>query len=300
LVEQIKKRWRCCSQSKQSIVLILVLLISITSDLHSYAVAHRIVSLAPSDTELLYAIDAQDQLLGVSTFCDFPPQAKEKEKVGSFVSVNMEKLARLKPDLVLLVNGQESLAMSLQHHSYKTVVLPNDHLNQIAKNLIACGELTGHQDKANAQAKTLSTALNNLAQIIRKSKTKPRVFFCVWPEPLLAAGGNCFLNEVITACGGVNIAANLPQAYPRFSLERLVLSDPDMIILPHEAEGQKFLAKTPWSNLRAVKNKKVYYLPSQDKDRLSRPTPRILDGLFWLASKLHPELQQSLNTWRSK
>lgn len=283
--------------AKSSVVLLLVFFIAISN---TFAIGHRIVSLAPSDTELLYAIGAQDQLIGVSTFCDYPPQAKTKEKVGSFVSVNMEKLARLRPDLVLLVNGQESLAMSLQHHNYKTIVLPNDHLNQIAKNLITCGQLTEHQDEAKQEAKTVSNGLTNLAQIIRQAKTKPRVFFCVWPEPLMAVGGNCFLNEVITACGGVNIAANLPQAYPRFSLEKLVLANPDIIIFPHEAEGQKFISKSPWSNLKSVKTNKIYYLPTQDKDRLSRPTPRILEGLYWLSIRLHPELESKLDKWRIK
>jgi iron complex transport system substrate-binding protein len=259
--------------------------------------ARRVVSLAPSNTELLYSIDAGDCLVGVSTHCDYPPEAKKHEKVGSFTFVNLERLAQLKPDAVLLVSGQEQLAGSIRRHNFNAVVLNNDSLSQIPVNLRTLGNLTDRSSTAAEAADSLSRCLSQLASITASLAWKPTVFYCVWPQPLLSVGGKSFLNEVITATGGKNIAENMRSAYPQFSIERLVLANPDVIVLPHEARGQKFLSRPPWTYLSAVANHHVFFLPEPAKDNLARPTPRIVDGLYWLATRLHPELRGRLTTW---
>ncbi len=114
----------------------------------------------------------------------------------------------------------------------------------------------------------------------------------------MTAGRDCFLNEVLTTCGGTNIAGNIAASYPRYSMEQLVLKNPDVIILPFEARGQSFLNKAPWTMLKAVKENRLYYLPDQKHDMLSRPTLRVLKGMAWLASILHPERQAELATWQ--
>ena len=263
----------------------------------STASARRIVSLAPSNTELLYSINADDCLLGVSTHCDYPPAAKNKEKVGTFTTVNLERLAQLMPDAVLLVNGQEQLADSIRRHNFNAVILNNDSLAQIPANIRMLGSLTGRSDTAAEAADSLSRSLNQLAAIMGRIAWKPTVFYCVWPEPLLTVGGKSFLNEVITATGGTNIAENMHSAYPQFSVERLVLANPDVVVLPYQARGQRFLSRPPWTYLGAVVHHHVYFLPEPAKDNLARPTPRILDGLYWLAIRLHPELVGRLTSW---
>jgi iron complex transport system substrate-binding protein len=262
--------------------------------------ASKIVSLAPSNTELIYSIGAADKLVGDSTFCDFPPAAEKLEKVGTFISANLERLTRIKPDAVLVVSGQEQLSSMLSHNGFRVILYQNNKLPDISRNLRALGDLTGEQKQANAEAQSFDDSLVKLRHILAKSSKSPNVFYCVWPQPLLTAGKSSFLNDCLTACSGTNIAGSLPAAYPQFSTEKLVLSDPDIIFLPYEAQKQKFLSSNPWSSLRAVKSGKVFYLPPPKQDFLARPTLRIIDGLYWLAQRLHPEAQKQLNAWHTE
>ncbi|MBI4533283.1 MAG: cobalamin-binding protein [Candidatus Melainabacteria bacterium] len=268
-----------------------------TSQVQTTTVASRIVSLAPSNTELIFAIGAEDKLRGVSRFCNYPPAATRYERVGTFTNASVERLAKLKPEIILLVNGQEALAEMLRKHGFRTVLLNNTSLTQIGENLRIVGRLTGHLPEADKLASALTSSIGNLSGIIAQEKIRPRIFYCVWPQPLLTVGRNTFLNEVITTSGGINIAGQLKAAYPQFSLERLVLSNPDVIILPHEARGQSFLNRQPWISLRAVKMQHVYFLPPPEENYLARPSPHVMEGLYWLSVRLHPRLSGKLSSW---
>jgi iron complex transport system substrate-binding protein len=258
----------------------------------------RLISLAPSNTELLCSIGAKSEIIGVCSFCDYPQDVTGIKKVGTFVSANLERLCGLKPDYVLLVSGQEMLSAQLAHNHFKTVVLDNTHLDSIGHNLQKLGHLTGNTKEAEGAARNFELTLAALRAIVPPGKDSPTVFYCVWPQPLMTAGRDCFLNEVITACGGINIAGDVAASYPRYSMEQLVLKNPDVIILPYEAKGQSFLNKAPWTALRAVKDKRLYFLPDQKHDMLSRPTLRVLSGMSWLASILHPDRQATLAAWQ--
>lgn len=257
----------------------------------------RLVSLAPSNTELLAALGATDHLVGVCTYCDYPQQISSITRVGTFVSANLERLARLKPDAVLLVSGQEHLDAILKHNNFKTLVLKNNHLNDIGLNIKELARLVGKEGKGEALAKNLEDSMNSFHNIIGSAKSKPRVFYCIWPKPLMTVGKSSFLDGVITACGGINIASGLEAAYPSYNAEKLLLAQPDVIIMPYEARTQEFLKQSPWKNLKAVKDGQVYFQPEPRCDMLARPTLRILDGLAWLGEKLHPELASNLSAW---
>lgn len=259
----------------------------------------RYVSLAPSNTELLYAIGAQDHLVGVCNQCDYPAQVKQKPIIGSFVSIDLEKTLQLRPDMIFLVDGQESVAGTLGKQpglKCYPLMLSNGHVRDIAANLRRLGDCTGHDAKARQLAASFLTKVDQLGRITAATgRAAPAVFFCVWPQPLTTVGAGSYLNEAITICGGANIAGNLNSPYPQFNTEKLLALQPDVIILPHEAVGQSFIHDQPWISLKAVANKRVYYLPARDDDHLSRPTLRILDGLVWLAETLHPELADKLH-----
>ena len=258
----------------------------------------KIVSYAPSNTELLYSLHADPELIGTCTYCDFPADAKAKEKVGTFISANIERLTRLKPDTVVLVSGQEALSGMLNHNGFHVRLLQNTKLSDIGDNLKALGSLTAHEQTAQRLADNFADALKQLHGLLLSEKKQPKVFYCVWPQPLLTIGKSSFLNDVVTACGGINIAASTTAAYPQFSAEKLIVSDPDVIILPYEASGKVDLKRAPWSVLRAVKSKQVFFLPEPEHNGLIRPTLRIILGLYWLSSKLHPKLDASLAHWR--
>lgn len=257
----------------------------------------RLVSLAPSNTELIFSLNAGDQLVGVSDVCDYPPEAKKKEKVGSFNSVKLEKLAKLHPDKILLITGQEALANTLKKHNLPIAVLENSSIEQIPQNLDALGKITGKTGEAKQLKESFSSSLNELKSIMAKSKTKPRVLICVWPQPLMTAGKGSFMDQCITACGGINCTGDLPQPYPRINPERLLTARPDIIIVPNEVRNEKFWLNAPWKHLTAVKQNKLYVLPQHETDCLYRPTLRIRDALYWLASTIHPESKTEIDNW---
>jgi iron complex transport system substrate-binding protein len=258
-----------------------------------------IVSLAPSNTELVYSLGAEDKLVGISTYCTYPPATKLKPKVGSFVSINWERLAKLKPDIVLLVQGQESLSFQLKKHRINSVVLNNKSLEDISRNLIMLGNICGKSQRAERLANSFHTSIDRLKETL-KNEPRRKVFFCVWPKPIVTVGGDSFLNDVITTCGGSNIAANIRSGYPKFSPEKLIASQPDLLVMPFESRNSSLKTTPPWSLMNAVKADRVYHLPDREHDYLSRPTLQICEGLYEFARRLHPERRAELKAWFDK
>ncbi len=260
------------------------------------ASATKIVSLAPSNTELIYSLGAQDRLVGVSSFCNYPEKAKSKPRVGSFISVNWERLAKSKPDLVLLVSGQEPLKSQLEKHKIGSMILNNSSLNDIGINLEKIGAVSGCPDRAQKLSLAYRKSLDQLSKVL-ESEAKPTIFYCIWPKPVMTVGGASFLNDVITKCGGINVASGVPAAYPKYGPEKVLAANPDIVVLPFESRNTSLITKPPWSLLKAAKKKRVFYLPSPDHDYLARPTLRIFQGLANLAGQLHPRKAKELESW---
>lgn len=261
-----------------------------------------VVSLAPSNTELLLDIGARNSLAGVCTNCpQVLPNADQALKgvpiAGTFVSANLERMMRLKPDFVLVVNGQEAIAHTLSARGFKVKSLSNNTLADIPNNLRQIGKICRKEKRGAEVALAFENAISQLTAIVKSAKTRPKVFYCTWAQPLLTVGQNSFLNDVITTCGGTNIAANIRQPYPHFSAERLIMADPDVIVLPYDAKEQQLFKRFPWNKLRAVKENRLFYSPDPKDDMLSRPSFRVLDGLYWLTLKIHPELKTKLDEW---
>jgi ABC-type Fe3+-hydroxamate transport system substrate-binding protein len=264
-----------------------------------------IVSLAPSNTELLIDAGAEKSLVGACSNCanhlqNARPMLAKVPVAGSFISANLERLTQLKPDIVLLVSGQEAVQAMLKKHGFNVVLLNNQKLRDIPENLTTVGKLSKTESKASALSSKFEAALKALAKITSSAKSRQKVFYCIWPQPLLTIGKSSFLNDAITACGGDNIAANLPQAYPQFSVERLLMANPDIVILPYEVKNMNLSKRFPWNKLRAVKENRLFFLPAPKDDMLARPTMGVLKGLYWLSIKIHPELKKQLDEWRTK
>ena len=247
-------------------------------------------SMAPSNTELIYALNAQDQLIAVCDQCDYPAAAKSKKQLGSFVSVNPEKLVQIHPQGIFLVEEQGAIANTIRKQNIETVLLRNSTVADVASNLRTIGKCTGKEVLADKLAGNFERSVAEISKKASASRSRPKVFMCIWPEPLITVGQASYLNDAVTVCGGENLAGKMAAAYPHFSGETLLMQQPDIIILPDEAHNQTFLDRAPWTSLEAVKAKKVFYLPPRDADRLSRPTLRLVDGLRWLAKVIHPEL----------
>lgn len=258
----------------------------------------RLVSFAPSCSELVESLKAGNCLVGVCKFCDIPP-GDNVQRVGDFTTANMEKLTQLKPDAILTVKGQEALIHSLSKNGFKVITFSNSKMSDISHNLVEIGKLTKHLDSAQEQVRNFENSVSELKKLCNGAN-KPAVFLCVWPQPLLTVGNTSFLNEAITICGGRNIGASLNEPYPHFSQERLVIENPEVVIMPAEAQTAEYLKRAPWSQLRASKTQRVYFLDKGMSDKLNRPSTEVIDGLYWLAVKFHPELEGELNSWRKK
>ncbi|HEU0292952.1 MAG TPA: cobalamin-binding protein [Anaerolineales bacterium] len=259
------------------------------------APAQRVVSLAPSNTEILFAVGAGSQVVGREEFSDYPEAAKNVTSIGpAFEALNTELIVSLKPDLVLAagINSPEQVK-TLEDLGLTVYYLSNPHtLEEMYDNLNIVAQLTGHEAETATLIESLKQRVAAVDEKMAPSSSRVSVFYeldSTDPAKPFTAGKGTFITLLIERAGGHNIAADLDD-YPQMSLEQIVAADPAMIILGDSMWGitpEMVAARPGWENLNAVKNGQV--VPFDD-NLVSRPGPRLVDGLEQLAKLLHPEL----------
>lgn len=260
--------------------------------------AQRIVSLAPSNTEILFAIGAGGQVVGRDEFSDYPPQANDLPTVGGgFGDYNFEVIVELQPDLVLAaeINTPEQVK-ALEDLGLTVFFLPNPtSLEEMYGNLINVAKLTGHEQDADDLVDSLRNRVAKVEDTIGSSKDRPAVFYeldATDPSAPWTAGAETFINTLITMAGGENIASDLEGQYLQISIEELLIRDPQVILLGDAAYGispDSVKARTGWDNINAIENNRIYTF---DDNLVSRPGPRLVDGLESLAVLIHPEVYE--------
>jgi len=259
--------------------------------------AQHVVSLAPSNTEILFAIGAGSQVVGRDQLSDFPEAAKNVTDVGStFDALNTEQIVSLKPDLVLAaeINTPEQVKQ-LEALGLTVYYLKNPHtLEEMYGNLEIVAQLTSHEEETATLVESLKKRVAAVDEKIAPISSRPNVFYeldATDPAKPYTAGKGTFIDQLIDRAGGRNIASALEE-YPQMSLEQVVAADPSFIILGDSAYGitPESIAQRPgWENLSAVKNNQVFPF---DDNLVSRPGPRLVDALEALAKLLRPELFQ--------
>lgn len=249
----------------------------------------RIVSLAPSVTEILFAIGAGAQVVGVTQFCDFPPEAVQKPKVG-YANPNLESLVALQPDLI--ISPQEfvkpDVLGKLEQLKIPVFILADRSIEDIFSHIQTLGRMLDHSTEAVALGMDLR---QQIARIKTQAQGQPpvRVLYVLNSQPLITVGPGSFIDQLIGLVGGVNIAAKSATPYPRLSMEAVLQEDPEVLVFPiGKAEGiseNEQQAWRQWTTLTAVKQGRLRQIPA---DLLNRPGPRIGKGLELLASILHP------------
>ena len=257
--------------------------------------AQRVVSLAPSNTEILFAIGAGDQVVGRDAYSDYPAEAGAVTDIGdTYGDLNTELIVSLEPDLVLAaeINTQEQVK-ALEDLGLTVYYLKNPlTLEEMYNNLQIVAQLTGHEAEAATLIESLKARVAAIDDAIAPISSRPTVFYEIDgadPAKPYTAGKGTFITLLIERAGGSNIAADI-DGYPQLSLEQVVAADPSFIILGDSAFGvtAELVAGRPgWENLSAVKNNQI--LPFDD-NLLSRPGPRLVDGLEALVGILHPDL----------
>ena len=257
--------------------------------------AQRVLSMAPSNTEILFAIGAGSQVVGRDSLSDYPEAAKTVTDIGStFEALNTESIVSLKPDLVLAaeINTPEQVKQ-LEDLGLTVYYLKNPlTLEEMYDNLAIVAQLTGREDEAAALIESLKARVAAVDEKIAPLSSRPGVFYeldATDPAKPYTAGKGTFITLLIDRAGGYNIASDI-DGYPQFSLEQVVTADPAFIILGDARYGvtPESIAQRPgWENLSAVKNGNI--LPFND-DLASRPGPRLVDALEELAKLLRPGL----------
>lgn len=236
----------------------------------------KIVSLIPSNTEILFALGLGKEVKGVTAYDDYPKAAQKITKVVS-TEVDTEKIIAMKPDLVL---GHES-SLNFQKDAYKQleeaktplfVVKDAQTLQSAEKTIEQIGQLTGTTDKAKAVVQRMEKQKASLQTKAAKQKKQPTVWIEI-SNDLYTAGDNTFMNEMLDLAGGKNIVTK--KGYPKYNEEQVIKADPDVIITTYPNAKQEIAKRKAWENIRAVKNGRIYSL---NADELSRPGPRLIDG----------------------
>jgi iron complex transport system substrate-binding protein len=257
--------------------------------------AQRVVSLAPSNTEILFAVGASAQVVGRDETSDYPTEALSLPTIGGWSGFSTEAIVALQPDLVLAQGGgfnSPELVASLEGLGLTVFVLPNPPtIEAMYTNLVTVGVLTGHEGDAIILIEILKERVALVDEKIQPISYGPTVFYeldASEPTKPFTAGPGSFVDLLITRAGGINIGAGLQGQWAQISLEQLVVANPAIIILGDAAYGEtpaKVAQRPGWGTLTAIQNGQVFPF---DDNLISRPGPRLVDGLESMAKLLHP------------
>ncbi len=250
----------------------------------------RIISLVPSVTEILFRIGAQGRLVGVTDFCDFPPEARKKPSVGGMLAPSLEGMVSLKPDLVVVTtagNRHETFDQLARLKIPMYIVNPitvADVLDLVGR----LGRLTDHAEAADQVVATLRERIQAVSERVA-GRPKPRVLYVLWPDPLIVPARGALVSELIGLAGGDSVTADGGEGYPRYSMEAALAHNPEVIILASHGSERSPLSRAKWERLTQVPAISAGRLYTADGNLMHRYGPRIVDGLEALARMIHPE-----------
>jgi iron complex transport system substrate-binding protein len=269
------------------------------------AYPNRIASLAPSNTEILFALGLDDKVVAVTNFDNYPYNfsawiaAGNMTSIGAFDNPNMEVIASLNPDLILATGGvQENTVTSLRELGYKVLVLDPTSVDGVLQDITLVGKATGKNSEATSLVNNLSSRIDAVTAKVANATSKPKVYYEVWYDPtsLWTAGSKAWQSELIEKAGGINLFADQQLDYFQSSAEAVIERNPDVILLPAGGMGvgppfwgsfDEVKARPAWDSISAVQNNRLCAI---DSDVISHFGPRVVDAIETLAKFFHPEL----------
>ena len=253
-------------------------------------VPQRIVSLAPSNTEFLFALGLGDRVVGVTEYCNYPDAARTVERVAGFSTLSAEKIASVEPDLVLAARGNDLEGLEMvRKMGISVFAIDVQSVDQLVEAVRRIGRITGADVAAGELADSLHLRIVTVRQAISESKAvRPKVFWGFWGEPIYTAGEGTIIDDVIHRAGGDNVGRSAPGSWPQIGLEALVALAPEVIITTSSPGGVDAMAGQidrlrsfeGWKSLPAVKSGRVHFV---EGDLLTRPGPRLIEALEQLA-----------------
>jgi iron complex transport system substrate-binding protein len=280
---------------KLYIVIFLILVLSCSAFAAERAsTPRRIVSLAPSVTEILFAMGLGDNIVGVTSFCDYPEEAKKKKKIGGMSNPSLEAVVSLKPDIVVMTTDGNPKEFEERLRSLKitTYVFTARRLAELSQGVRELGAALGKKEKGDALAREIEAGIhrvkaNHSASVKPQAAFRKKILYIVWPEPLIVAGPGTVIDDAITLLGDLNIAQGAAAAYPKYSVEEVIRQAPEVIIIG-KGSGMDMVAVSHgllkrMTSVPAVKSGAICYLG----DGLYRLGPRVVQGIEELAECLN-------------
>lgn len=218
---------------------------------------------------------------------------ENKEKVGGFSDPNIEKIVSLEPDLVVCNDLHLQFVERLEEFDIPAIILDPKDFDDMFASIELVGQATGQSDKASVLVGDLKARIKAVEDIVAKAADdEPRkVYYEIWPSPMMTSGPGTYVNDIIERAGGENIAKDAKKDFPEYSQEMVVAKNPDIIVFSHHGSSSQstedILTRQGWENVNAIKNNRVYYI---DENIVQRATPRLVDGLESFAEIIHPEL----------
>lgn len=257
----------------------------------------KIISLAPSVTEMLFAIGLEDQIVGVTNYCDYPEEVSQLDTIGSITEPNVEVIVDKDPDLIISA-GITSMEIinRLEDLGFTVISFNPENIQEVFSVINRMGLVTGNINEASDVVNDMETRMNKILNLVETREERPEVLYEIWNDPIVTAGSNNFIDNMINLAGGKNLGAEVDSGWPQVSMEVLIDLDPDVYIsTPHSADHQvtqeEILNRDNFEVLTAIQNERVYVI---DQNVISRPAPRLIDGLKMLAISIHPELEDEL------
>ena len=245
----------------------------------------RIISLAPNITEILFFLQLGDKIAGVTDFCDYPEEAKLKPKVGWLISPSIEKIISLRPDIVFATaeGNRPDIVEELERMKINVYVMNPHSISDVLREIKVIGNITGQVDIALTGVNALTRRIDNIKKKIVAGSQK-RVMYLVSIDPVISIGPGSFIHDMLTTAGGINVLSDSPIRYPRIDMEEIILKDPEVIIAPTDLIDSINVWKKRWGGISAITHGNVYPI---NPDIISRPGPRIVDGLEQIYEYIH-------------
>jgi len=247
-----------------------------------------VVTIGPSATEVLFAIGVGDRIVATDDFSNYPAAAADLPKVGG-LEPDLERITELDPDLVIALNNPE-MVQSMEKLGFTVYVKDPQTFSAVADTMRTFGQIFSVADQANKAADDLQTEIDAVSSKVSDIPEEQRlkVFYEVWGDPLMTAGPGSFISDVITLAGGINIGDMATDPWPTFSLEQIVVQDPDVIVTTFRETYDALMAgeRETWNSIKAVKDGQILLL---DQDIMSRPSPRLVEALKQIAEFLYPD-----------
>lgn len=261
----------------------------------------KIISLCPSNTELCTYLGVEDQLIAIDDYSDWPASIQHLPRVGPDLSINIDLVELLQPDLVLAslsVPGMEKNIEKLQKREIPHITFNPQSLEDIAHDLLALGDALQVPEKASLQAAKFRSTIQEYQKIAESIDTIPSLYWEWWPNPLFSPGGVNWLTEISRLAGGYNLFEEVDMASIQIPPEEVQTKNPDHICLAwvgvplHKVNPELIKKRKGWTDMKAVQNHNIHVM---EEPLFCRPSPRLLDGLAKLAKILHPEAYRHID-----